>query len=104
MTNDLFWWLQRFDELQSWVFWSPEFRKLLELSESERQIEGAGSGIAGVFEPDALIQEVAGSGFEELFVNEVGLLVYTVGNPILWFGALREPGSDRELLYAHLEG
>jgi hypothetical protein len=56
-----------------------------------------------VFDPCSLVAQVAQSEFKKLFVNEMGLLLYTRGNPILWFSAHRVSGSDQDFLYAWLE-
>ena len=56
-----------------------------------------------VFEPDSFLPRIVGADFDQLFVNEVGLLLYTAGNPILWFRAFQNRESHEDLLYAVFE-
>jgi hypothetical protein len=55
------------------------------------------------FDPVALLAQITGSQFVDLFVNELGLLLYTSGNPILWFHAVQLSASNRDLLFAAFE-
>jgi hypothetical protein len=56
-----------------------------------------------VFDPLSLLKRVSGAEFIRLFVNEMGLLLYTRNNPILWFHAVRIRESSHDLLFASLE-
>lgn len=58
--------------------------------------------LTGLFDPRALLARVLGAEFTRLCVNEMGLLLYTGGNPILWFHAVRVRDSDDDFLFAHL--
>jgi len=55
------------------------------------------------FDPQSLLSQISGAEFTLLFVNEMGLLFYTGGNPILWFHAVRIRGSSEDFLFASLE-
>jgi hypothetical protein len=52
-----------------------------------------------VMDRSALVSKRRGSVFKQLFVNEMGLLVYFRGHAILWFCAVRHAKSKEPLLY-----
>ena len=56
-----------------------------------------------VFDPCTLTAQLCGADFVKLFVNELGLLLYTRRNPILWFSAVRIRESSHDFLYAWLD-
>ena len=58
--------------------------------------------LSRVFDPLSLLARISGAEFIRLFVNEMGLLLYTRGNPVLWFHAVRKRGSGDEFLIALL--
>jgi hypothetical protein len=59
--------------------------------------------LTSVFDPRSLLAQISGAEFTRLFVNEVGLLLYTRRNPILWFHAVRIRESTDDFLFASLE-
>jgi hypothetical protein len=59
--------------------------------------------LTSVFDPQSLLTQILGAEFTLLFVNEVGLLLYTRGNPILWFHSVRIRGSSQDFLFASLQ-
>jgi hypothetical protein len=61
------------------------------------------SGSSEIYDPSILIDQILMGNFVKLYVNELGLLMYTIGNQILWFSALRELRTDRDFLYAWLD-
>ncbi len=62
-----------------------------------------GSGRKSVFDPGSLLHQIWGCTMTKLFVNEVGLLLYTDSNPILWFSAQRGKDPEGDVLYAFFE-
>lgn len=56
-----------------------------------------------VFDPCSLLARISGAKFANLFINEMGLLLYTSGNPILWFHAYRNRESSADFLFATFE-
>jgi len=61
------------------------------------------NGTESLFDPCTLTAQVYEGKFVKLFVNEVGLLLYTKGNPILWFSAVRICESNQDFLNAWLD-
>ena len=59
--------------------------------------------LTSVFDPCSLLAQIWGAEFTRLFVNEMGLLLYTQDNPILWFHAVRIRASTSDFLFASLE-
>ena len=55
------------------------------------------------FDPDSQFSCIRNTQFLQLFVNDVGLLLYTAGNPILWFHAYRARQRGDDFLFAAFE-
>ena len=56
-----------------------------------------------VFDPCSQFAGITGAEFAMLFVNEWGLLLYTRGNPILWFQPYRIRESRQDFLFGSFD-
>jgi hypothetical protein len=84
--------------------WNVHAEGSVEISPSRHPVRVVReSGSNEIYDPPRLIDRIVSGDFVKLYVNELGLLLYTHGNPILWFSALRELTTNRDILYAWLD-